>query len=72
MDFVRPRFPVRRPLVATDRSSAGLKLLRARPLLRSNEPHSPAGNRNATTPTVPFIPLYIATVTTTGIEQPKQ
>lgn len=53
-----------------DRSSAGFKLLRARPLFKSNEPLPPAGNRNATTSTAPFIPSYVAAITTTGTEQP--
>jgi hypothetical protein len=62
----------RRAPAPIDRSSAGLKLLRARPLSRSYDPLPTAGNRSATTATAatPFIPLYIAAVTTTGIEQP--
>jgi hypothetical protein len=63
--------PISRSLPVIDRSSVGLKLLRARPLSQSNEPLPTAGNRNATTTATaatPFIPLYIAAVTTT--EQP--
>lgn len=64
--------PLHRSLPPIDRSSVGLKLLRARPLPRSNDPLSRAGNRTATsTATAPFIPLYIAAVTTTGNEQPQ-
>ena len=62
--------PIGRSLPVIDRSSVGLKLLRARPLSRSNEPHPTAGNRNATTTTMettPFIPSYIAAAT--GTEQ---
>ena len=63
--------PISRSLPPIDRSSVGLKLLRARPLSRSSDPLPIAGNRiAATSATAPFIPLYIAAVTTTGNEQP--
>lgn len=53
-----------------DRSSVGLKSRPSAPLSRSNEPLPSAGNRNATTATTGFIPLYIAADPPTGIEQP--
>lgn len=63
--------PISRSLPVIDRSSVGLKLLRARPLSRSNDPLPNAGNRIATTPaTAPFIPLYIAAIPPPGTEQP--
>ena len=73
MGSLRPPSPISRCLPVIDRSSVGLKLLRARPLSRSNEPLPIAGNRNATTTTAatPFIPSYIAAITTPGTEQPS-